>query len=434
MIDKKQKKVIFFCPGPEYLFYTSGIFYIWELALLYNVVLLLDFTFNKIEILERLKQKGVIYNYFPLDSYIGTLSIIRKYKKQKFICQISRNLFEKYQPVAIIQHNDVAPINIYFFEEACSRKVRRIIYSASLVLSDCNQDFQTHILLQKTRLAKKWKLPLWLASCCYEIKHLIGYYINYNVLPFIIKGHIFKPRLNAVGINGRWYNNSNIFIDYSLTHSEKERKSLQEIINAPVTLIQFPMIRLGNEVFEFLYGAVVQENIVLVLPTSDEIDCFMKIQKLSRSTAVKHYFNKWIEAINIIADKFPSYKVGIKFKANEDCELFERYYSLLTLNERIIIIPTEEDTTAFILLSRVVLSTNSTVLWWANFLHSERVLISLDLIEKLSGNYYEDVEGICYFNGIKLLEDYDFSRIKTQNRNPAPGITLTEFMQTHIGV
>lgn len=433
MVNRRQKPIVFFCPGPEYLFFTTGIFYVWELAQLYNVVLLLDFSFKKLEILERLKEEEIILDYLSLDCPAETVSLIRKFKKHRHYCKISKTFFEKYQPAAIIQHADIEPINIYFFEEARSQKICRIVYTASLVLSGQNTAIGTLILLQKAKLSKKRKLPLWLAGYCYEIKRPTGYYINYYLLPFVNKGYFFRPRLNAVCKNGRWYNNSKNYFDHYITHSEKERKAIREITSAPVTVIQLPMTHFDDEVFDFLYGSVTQENMILVLPTGGDIDCLMKSQKMSRAVAVKHYFEKWIESINIIASKFDSYKVSIKFKYNEDSDLFKHHLSLSDSNERIAIIPPEEDTNALILKSRVVVSTNSSVLWWAGFLQSERVLISLDLFEQPSGNYYEDVDGVLYFNDTKLLDDFDFSTDRVQYKKTA-GITLTEFMQTHVSV
>lgn len=431
MVNRRQKPVLFFCPGPEYLFFTTGIFYVWELAQLYNVVLLLDFSFKKLEILERLKEEDIILDYLPLDCPTETVSLISKFKKHRHYCKKSKTLFKKYQPAAIIQHADIAPINIYFFEEARSQKIRRIVYTASLILSDQNSAIGILILLQKAKLAKKRKLPLWLAGYCYEIKRLTGYYINYCLLPFVNKGHFFKPRLNAVCKNGRWYNDSRNYFDHYITHSGKERKAICEITSAPVTVIQLPMTNFDDEVFDFLYGSVAQEDMILILPTSGEIDYIVKTQKTSRDVVAEHYFEKWTQAINIIAAKFPSFKVGIKFKSNEDIDLYKQYLRLSDLDGKIAVIPPEEDTNALILKSRVVVSTNSSVLWWADFLQSERVLISLDLFEQPSGNYYEDVDGVLYFNDIKSLGDFDFSTDRVQYKNTA-GITLTEFMQTHV--
>lgn len=434
VISENQKLVVFLCPGPEYLFFTSGIFYAWELASRYNVILLLDFPFRKVEILDGLKKEGVIKDYLSVDTSQGTLSLITKYKKHRSYYKTSKFLFRKYQPVAIFLHSDIPPLNIYLFEEAFSKNIPRFIYKASAVLSDGNLEVDTLKMLQKVKLARKYKLPYWMAGCCYEIKLFIGYCLNYWLLPYLNKGHIFKPRLNPFRKEGRWLNCSKNYFDYSLTHTDKERKALLETTGEECNVIQFPMIQVGGKVFNFLYGSIKEQDMVLVLPTDGEADYIMKTQRVSKDIAVKRYYKKWVEAINIIADKLPSHKIGVKFKSNEDHELFKQYLARLGLGGRIIIISPAEDTNALILKSNVIVSTISTVLWWANFLQSRKCLISLDLFDNPSGNYYENVNGILHFNSTEALKNFNFSEIPPQHEKIESKVTLTQFMQTHVGL
>ncbi|MCJ7424012.1 hypothetical protein MUP01_07060, partial [Candidatus Bathyarchaeota archaeon] len=184
--------------------------------------------------------------------------------------------------------------------------------------------------------------------------------------------------------------------------------------------------------FNFLYGPIREQNMVLILPTNGEADYIMKTQRVSKDIAVKRYFEKWVEAINIIADKFPSHKIGIKFKSYEDYELFKHSCYRLGLDKKTVVISPGEDTNALILKSNVIVSTISTVLWWANFLQSRKCLISLDLFNQPSGNYYENVNGILYFKDTESLKAFDFSEVPPQSDKPTSGVTLTEFMQTHV--
>lgn len=429
---KKHKSVVFLCPGPEYLFFTSGVFYAWELASLYDVVLLLDFPFRKVEILERLKKEGIIRDYLPVDTAQGTLSLITKYKKHRSYHKTSKDLFGKYQPVALFQHSDIPPLNIYLSEEAFSRNIPRFVYGASVVLSDLNIDIDTLKMLRKAQLAREYKLPYWMAGCCYEIKLSVGYCLNYWLLPYLNKGHIFRPRLNLFRRKGRWFNCSKNYRDYSFTHTDKERKALLETTGEERNVIRFPMTQVGGKVLNFLYGPIKEQNMVLVLPTNGEADCIMRSEKVSREVAINLYFGKWVEAINIIADKFPSHEIGIKFKSYEDYELFKHSCYRLGLGKKTALISPAEDTNALILKSNVIVSTISTVLWWANFLQSRKCLISLDLLNQPSGNYYDNVNGILYFKDTESLKACDFSEVPPQADKATSGVTLTEFVQTHV--
>ena len=105
--NRKNKKVVFLCPGQEYLFYTSGVFYLWELADSYHVVLLLDWPFENIELLEDLKRKKILLDFVQVYSPNQQgLKILDKYKKHLHYRKVSLSLVEEYKPVAIIQHSD----------------------------------------------------------------------------------------------------------------------------------------------------------------------------------------------------------------------------------------------------------------------------------------------------------------------------------------
>ena len=434
MTEIINKPVVFFCPGPEYLFLTSGLYYTWELSHLYNIVLLLDFPFANFDLLDRMKTDEIILDYLPV-YYPGpnAVPIYREYKRHVHYYTKSRILFEKYSPAAIFQHNDILPLNIYYFEEACRKKTTRIIYKASLILSDGNWDLEFMKLRHVLSLAKKWKLPFWLVRYYSEVKRLVGYHVNYKLFPFKNTGHIFRPRLNPIKRHGRWYNNSRNYFDYSLTHTGKERKALLDTYGESSTVVKFPVAQVGDQVFKYLYGSIAREDVILILPTDGEVAYISHRRNLPETVIYQELLRKWGEVIEIMGSKMPSYRIYVKFKSQKDSAAFERYLSASELKEKVRVIPPNTDVHKLILKASVVVSTTSSVLWWANFLRCKRVLISVDVFDLPGGNYYEDVEGVWYVNDFDALRRVDFWKRGGKERKSGVGVTLTEFMESRVG-
>ncbi|MCZ7611849.1 MAG: hypothetical protein M5U17_17030 [Ignavibacterium sp.] len=134
--------------------------------------------------------------------------------------------------------------------------------------------------------------------------------------------------------------------------------------------------------------------------------------------------------------KFPFYKVCIKLKHSQTNDfMFQSVVNRLTEhNGNISILPSNKNTQELMLRAKVILTSYSSVLWWANHLKTKKILISLDIFDIPEGDLFSNTEGICYFDSLEALAKYDFSKVSQKRKSILPELTLTAFMKKHVGV
>ncbi|RJR07493.1 hypothetical protein C4588_06685 [Candidatus Parcubacteria bacterium] len=436
-MTNKNKKIIFFCPGPEYLFYNTGIYCLWELSRSYSVVLLLDFPYRNLNTLKRLKEESIIEDFIEVFFNPKTrLKLFRMIQKQRNYYRISKLLFDKYQPSAIIQHNDVYPLNMYYFEEASSRNCVRIRLNASNSPDDPDNEVQRLHVMHINNLQYKFKIPYLLAFLFHAVTHLLVYLFGYYIVPFFIKGNIFKPSINPFPINKKWFNKEIYYYEHSLAYSDREKKGLIEYCGEPATAFRNPLYDVGEDVFPLIYGQIKEKNEILILLTASEIAYIAKTKAMPHEDVIQYFFIRWSRAIDILQVKYPYYKISIKLKPGQSEDIQSQYCilakRLIEHNRNIYIIPSEENTQKLMLEAKVIVTSYSSVLWWANHLKLSKILISLDVFDIPEGNLFSNTPGIYYFNTLEALKDFDFSNIKPRKKNLIPSLTLTEFMRRHL--
>ncbi len=436
-MDDKQKKTVFFCPGPEYLFYNTGIYCLWELSRSYAVVLLVDFPYSDVGKLEKLKEKGILkdYIYIYCNPSIN-LKLFKMFQRHCHYYRSSKLAFNKYQPVAIIQHSGYYPLNLYWFQEASLLNCTRIRIDASNSSGDPNKDMQTMKTMQIGRLQYKFKIPYWLAFLFHYFNLITSYYFCYYIVPFVITGRVFKPNIRPFPIKKKWYRKKINYYEYSVAYSEKEKSDLIVYCGEPAISIRNPIYEVGGNVFSFIYGEINEKDEILILPTDGEVEYIKKVKKISDEEAIQYFFVRWSEAIDIMLKKFPFYKVCIKLKHSQTNDfVFQSVVNRLTeRNSNISILPSNKNTQELMLRAKVILTSYSSVLWWANHLKPGKILISLDIFDIPEGDLFSNTEGICYFDSLEALAKYDFSKVSQKRKSILPELTLTEFMKKHVGV
>lgn len=433
----KQKRTIFFCPGPEYLFYDTGINNLWELSRSYAVVLLLDFPYSDFNKLDQLKEKGVLLDYICI--YFNptiNLKVFKMFQRHRNYYRQSRSVFNKYKPVAIIQHSDFYPLNLYWFREASLHNCARIKILGSHATDDPDNDIRVIEIMHIGKIQYKFNTPYWLAYLFFTLNRITAHYLGYYLVPFFITGHFFSPNIRPIPINKKWYRKKVNYFEHSLVYSEKVKRGMIAHCGEPATAIRNPLYDVGDEVFSFLYGKIEQEDEILILPTDGETEYIRKVKKISEEEVIQYFFVRWSEAIDIMIKKFPSYKVCIKLKLSQANDLmFQSVARRLTEhNSDILILPSNENTQKLILRAKVIVSSTSAVLWWANHLKSRKILVSLDIFDTPDGTLFSKTNGICYFDSLRALSNFDFSQIPLQHGNIESGITLTQFMEQNGGI
>lgn len=434
-VEDVKKKTIFYCPGPEYLFYDTGINCLWELSLAYLVILLLDFPYSDINKLEQLKKKGILQDYiYAYYNPNTSLKVLRMIQRHQYYCQSSKYYFTKYKPAAILQHSDYNSLNLYWFREACTNNCIRIKIVGSHCTDEPEKDTGTIYKIHIGEKQKKYNIPYWLAYLLNNTINIMVYYSEFYIVPILLTMRFFKPNIRPFPIKNKWYSKKVRYFEYSLVFSEQVRNAFEIECGEPAKTITNPLYTVGENVHAFLFGKIEQKDEILILPTDSEAILFKQEQRISDNQIAEHFFTKWSKAINILQNKFPFYKISIKLKPSRfQDSLMKLITKRLAENiAGISILPSDENTQRLILRAKVIVSTYSSVLWWANHLKSIKTLISLDLFDTPDGALFAKTKGIHYFNSIDALEKFDFSQTSLPCKIIEHGITLTQFMDEKI--
>ncbi|MCZ7562361.1 MAG: hypothetical protein M5U08_00005 [Burkholderiales bacterium] len=179
-------------------------------------------------------------------------------------------------------------------------------------------------------------------------------------------------------------------------------------------------------------------NTILILLTRSEMQYIAKAKDMPQEDVIQFFFDRWSEAIDILKNKFINYKIFLKLKPGQSRDIQFQYNELakrlLEHNGHISIIPSEENTQKLILEAKIIVTSYSSVLWWANHLKTKKILISLDIFDIPEGDLFSNTEGICYFDSLEALAKYDFSKVSQKRKSILPELTLTAFMKKHVGV
>lgn len=428
-----EKKFILFCPGPEHLFWAGGFYLAWELSRTYRVVLVTDHHFNDLERVKRLIGDGVLHDFIPFVPHKASFLGIRKaYLKHKYFKLLADNIFRKYEFAAVIQHTDLGPPNMYLFRKSGSENILRILYRASTVPKDYYNDYVILKNLLINRLQNDLGLGRPVASALFHLRQYFGYYFNFWLVPLMLTGRIFKPRINSTFRKKRFLNKNRGDFDFAIIYSEREKK-ITDANGEPSSVVRDPLYVFGDEANKYLFEGVAQKNQILILPTSGEIELFVKSNAGPPADKVAYYASQWAEAIKIIQGKFPGFETCIKYHpAGSGDALFDQAINFLTsANRGIRVIDRRESAEKLIVESRVIVGTFTSALWWASELPSAKTVISLDVWGVSGGDRFSEVEGIHYFKSLGELGRHDFTASRVCAKYTANVPTVTDFIMEH---
>jgi len=428
-----EKKYILFCPGPEYLFWAGGYYLAWELSRTYRVVLVTDHPFNDQERVRSLIRDGILEDFIPFIPHKETILGIRKaYFKHKYFKHLADNIFCKYKFAAIIQHTDLGPPNMYLFKRAKSENIIRILYRPSAVPRDYYNDYVITKNLLINHLRNDLGISYLIASALFYSRQFFGYYFNFWLIPFMLTGRIFKPRIGSIIRKTNFLNKNRGDFDFVIIYSERDKK-LSDANGEKSIVVKNPLYVFGNEANDYLLKGIEEKNKILILPTSGEVEMFMKNNNEYSIDKVEYYASKWVEALKILQGKFPKFEICIKYYPSSSSELlFDKAMSFLTSsNLGIKVIDRHESAEKLIVESRVIVGSFTSALWWASELPNAKTVISLDLWRVSGGDKFSDVGDICYFRSLGELSEFNFTTSCFANKYTANVPTMTDFLIEH---
>jgi hypothetical protein len=420
-----KEKYIILAPGPIHLFWTTGIYYLWELSKRFKVILIVDYSYQESELfIEKL-------DLMDIAEIIYIPKFNRAYLQQRFYRREFARILMQYCPSFIFQHNSVYIENMYLFYIAriLNLDCIRISYQTARMAMNWDEDFKARRSV-KSNLGKKDSIKLTLM--CFinksraDIKRLINTFVTYYIVPFFIIGRPFVPLLNLhtgkFKYRGEKLRRSNRErYEFYLSYYSCEKRKIEELrgYNDDIIQIKHPLQTVGAELHNKIFNEC-KEDIISIFPTN-AVANYLNIEKgISEDEVVKKLSNNWIDAIKILMKKFPNYRYVWKLHPGSEKDMMmQSITEYIKKNCQIIdILNIKENAQEWIIKSKVVVTDVSSVFWWANLLNDKRV-ISLDIFGYPAGDEAKYYDGVIYFNTLEALESFDFNS-KKLGKNDLP--------------
>tara|TARA_Y100001970_G_scaffold11002_1_gene12856 strand:+ start:2011 stop:3288 length:1278 start_codon:yes stop_codon:yes gene_type:complete len=402
----KTKPVLLIQFGPMHLFWTTGVYYLWELKDKYDFVLLVDDEYsNSINFDKIIKYLDIKFIYYQ-----------KKDKGIKLIKNLYKDyteIFEKYDPSKILMYN-VSFVENQVLLFVCNKKNKNLKifqYQNSKSATNMAEDREYEVYIQAVILTKKFKhLKNFFRILIFFIKfrNLIKYLYYYKVIPFLVLKKTFKPHFNIyTGKNNNkrsFYLYSKIISKYfAYLECEAKRASSDGVQNPEI--INHPLSTSGKFVNEILYGSIEEKNQILILPSSGPYDKEL-IKNNNFEYLTEFVANQYINFFEIILLKFKNFNIKFKLHPREESTAFwSRVIKLISEKHHNIEFEKSSTNSEYLILeSKIIVSDMSTVLWWSMFL-GNKVSISLDIFNLESGKeMLQYTPDIYYIDNLEKLK------------------------------
>lgn len=383
-----QKRVILMQPGPLHLFWTTGVFYFWQLKDFFDFVFIVPSSYRESNEFQRLLELPAIRHV----EYLAPAAIFWRYQRYQ---KQFRSVLNGFPPIYLLLHNTSYPENQLLIQLARELypQSTRVHYQNGRMPIMWKEDF---LLRRSTQIERLYRRMPWIcqlprvALVIVILRNQLSYLLNLKVIPLLAVARVLRPPINVfngyvnIAATKHHYAGRRDII-FSYLHIEAQVYRAQGVPN--VTLIQHPMSRRGDEVFRFLYGDFDVIDQILVVPsygfTSDLIE-----KGWDASAVADHVSSRWLEAIELLLDKFPTYKVKLKLHpvAHTD-QIWKQIVTQLQLRlgSKFEWIQSNVSAEFLVVQSRVIVGDVTSVLWWAA-LYGNKTVISFDIFGYYGGN------------------------------------------------
>lgn len=430
---KNPKPSVILVPGPVHLFWTSGVYYLWELSKNYRVVLIVDSAYIDDDMFMKTTELLDIAEilYIPKKS--------NAYLQQRFYYKEFKVLLKKHLPAFVFQHNAVYVDTIYLFHlcKTLDLDCTRISYQTARMAIDWNEDYKARRSMGTYRageISVISRLGRILHTSRTSFERIKGTFINYYLIPFLITGRPFVPFLNLhtgkfkyTGEKFRRKNRERY--DLYLSYYSCEKKVITELrgYKDDIMKIKHPLETVGNECHKAIFNDY-EEDIISIFPTSCIATHLNMKSGLPEGDVVKRLSEIWIATIKILSQKFPECRFIWKLHPNSENDRMMLEITKL-IDKRCInfqVLPLKENAQKWMVKSKLIVTDISTVFWWANMLKN-KIVISLDVFGYAAGDEAKYYDGVLYFNKLEELDLFDFECIVSSRESSDEKVpTLTE--------
>lgn len=427
-----KKKNVILVPGPLYLFWANGLYYLWELSKNYRIILIVDESYSKDEIFLKSVSLTDVAEVVYLPPMRTSYHLHRRYYKEfKRIAGI-------YRPVIIFQYNDTYINNIYLFymKYLLGLECKRVVFQNGKMALDWDEDFKMRVSSAITtgRGCSGIQMPFLLSRWRVKLYHLIEKFMTYYILPLLVSGKFFHPVLDLY--SGRFEysgidleNKNRERFDYYLAYYKVEKEKMESLQGycGDIRLITHPIFTVGDECNRAIYNLDEdKENLISIFPSYGFVNQLSVENGVSTEIIAEQISDKWVSAIKILSQKIPFSRIVWKLHpgAANDPILLDITRRIKSRCEDMRILPASENAHYWAIKSKVVVTDVSTIFWWAVMLNN-KIVVSLDFFDYPNGNEAESYEGVLYFKTLEELNSFEFSlpAESKKKKTDLPGLT-----------
>lgn len=407
----EQRENIILNPGPIHLFWTTGVFYLYELKNKHNIVLFVDedtYRANKKfeVIVEKFGVRDIVYF-----SQKGILSASHR------LSGLAKKIITEFQPKVIYQHNENYVQNMYliYWARELVSDCKVVVFQNGRMALEWQKDFEARIALQKKEFQDRWKIvPKEVVKHIIAFKNTFKYILKYQILPYLDIGKSLLPRINV--FSGRTYPEHKCIIDCFYYYLPEERLYFDKIYEygERFVLRNHPSLGLPQESIKVIYDDDMEIcNRILLLPSYGYMEtCIENGER--REDVVKRVTEGWQKVLKAVGRHLDDYEVIVKLHPRtQNSFLWSEVLTGIQSKYSIKILNTNESAEKWILKSKVIIGDMSSALWWASFSKS-RCVISLDIFGYENGDEGKYYENILYVNSEREL-DFQMKRAKESN-------------------
>lgn len=417
---------VILAPGPLHLFWTTGVYYLWELSKKYRVILVVDKIYKKDPEFKKVADLADVGEILFIPH--GGILI-------KHVCYAIefKKLIKKYQPRIIFHHDPIysSMMYLYYWGRKISPPALRVSYlNATFLSGNFNEMRDAVVDYAVAMITNKYSLPKEFCGLLFKIRGWFLFLFDYYILPFLFIREFLHPPMNPFTYNKlRDYWNDQF--DFYLLYKSSDRETVNRVFGSEdgIRKIQHPLKTIGDEFHKVLYD-LKEGNILLILPSYGFINKYQKENKKSNDDVINIISARWIEAIGIMKIKFSNHIFYWKLHPIQSRDFL---WQEITNNVKrefpdVILLSPDENAQMWILKSKVVIGEVSTVLWWSSFF-TKKITISFDIFGISSMDFFRNYEGVYYFNNLKSFSEEDFnSRRISSPETLEPSSTLSDFI------
>lgn len=404
-------------PGALYLFWTTGVFYVFELAGDYDLILLVHENYRQSEAFQTLI--GQHPNLRVL--YVPDLRPVRRL--HRFYATEVRRLVEESGPRFILSSDIWGMEMLYLFHFGRVRRAQGhpcgcIAIQTSNWLGDFDKDVQGGRALHAAYYVRRYGIPRLLASSLVVGLMHTFLILNTFVYPAVYTGHPLRPwRILAARLTAQrdTVGNFDAFLYYTDAEGDVIRRLFDE--NCRLHKVVHPL-RTHEAAARNLLHAGAEEKSILILPSYTTVLMLQRDLGLTEQAAIEFLAGRWAEIIIRLQARFPSHRVSWKIHPQL---VKDPHWQAVTARIRSAVPALEvedpgEKAETLILQNRVIAGDISTALMWAALLAS-KIVISFDVFGT-KGSDLAGIENIWYFDDLDAFERASFEK-------PDPGGTVS---------